>query len=188
MSEIPYWIRRGEQYQESFLKTPGILSQEDALYRAVIGRPWRNALDAGCGFGRVSRLLRNWRPGVTVDGFDPSPRMVEEARALRLGTVWESTIATFDPGDQRWDLVVAAEVLMHVPPDEVVDAARSLLRLSYGWLVTADWSLEREGVERDPHNWLHNYFDVFQRAGVHVVDRIDALPFQRVWVTTARIG
>jgi len=187
MSEIPYWVRRGEAYEESFLKTPGIIAQEDALYRAVIVRPWRNALDAGCGFGRVSRLLANWRPGVSVDGFDPSARMCEAARDLGLGTVWETDIASFDPGGERWDLVVAAEVLMHVPPDEVVEAARSLLRLSRGWLVTADWSIDRE-VERDPHNWLHDYFDVFERCGVHVVDRVDAPPFQCVWVTTARIG
>ncbi len=78
------------------------------------------ALDVGCGGGLLAEPLA--RLGAAVTGIDPVPSSVEAARwhaaevglegiAYEAGTLEETVLAT----GRRFDLVVASEVVEHVP-------------------------------------------------------------------------
>ena len=62
--------------------------------------------------------------------------------------------------DESYDLVLAVEFLMHVPPDEVADAVNTMRSLANRHIVTCDWT---EPIKKPaaPHNWRHDYEALF---------------------------
>jgi trans-aconitate 2-methyltransferase len=79
------------------------------------------AMDAGCGTGRVTALLRDRLPRGMVVALDGSPSMIERART-RLG-------------DERVEFVVA-DLTRPLPPIEPVDAVLSTATLH--WIADHD--------------------------------------------------
>ena len=77
-------------------------------------RRFRRALDLGCGTGLCGPLVKAMAE--RVDGIDLSPKMIEQARAL---AVYERVVQTeivdyLRTTDQRYDLVLAADVFIYV--------------------------------------------------------------------------
>lgn len=153
-----YWARRGKTYYDRFTHER-YQEQETALVE-VIRADWDtrdefDVLEAGCGFGRIGRLLTKNFPQITYRGFDLSEDQIRNARtffAYGKASFEQSSIADYTDGE--YDLVLAVEVLMHVPPaalQETVDKLRS-----FGPLITVDWT---EPINRTPdaHNFLHDY-------------------------------
>jgi len=104
------------------------------LLAAVGADAPRRVVDAGCGPGNLTATLPERWPTATVEGFDSSPAMIDEAAALagpRLGfrvedaTVWEPT-----------DLVdvLVSNALLHWIPDHDRLAARW-----FTWLAADGW-------------------------------------------------
>ena len=91
-----------------------------ASLAAYVGRGSGQALDVGCGEGRVSRLLRSC--GYRVTAVDPVGELVEAARAARSADDYAVAAADRLPfPDGRFDLVVAYNILM-----DVADVAASI--------------------------------------------------------------
>ena len=94
---------------------------------AMVPKPGKATLDAGCGEGRVSRDLA--ARGHTVIGIDAAPTMVAAAReADPTGTYLCGDAADLPFPDNSFDLVVAYNTLMDVPdlPGAVREARRVL--------------------------------------------------------------
>jgi len=86
---------------------------------------WGEALDFGCGFGRVTRALAGRFERCV--GVDIAPRMVDGARALNADRPAcefrvnpGSDLAQF--GDGRFDLVYSSIVLQHVPRRDWIES------------------------------------------------------------------
>ncbi len=75
---------------------------------------WESALDLGCGTGLCGPLIK---PRVArLTGVDLSARMIEKARSLGVyDRLAHADIVEFlAQGDERWDLVLAADVFIYV--------------------------------------------------------------------------
>ena len=97
----------------------------DALV-AFIGRGDGEALDVGCGEGRVSRTLTDC--GYRVTASDPVHELVAAAAQYRSARDHVVAAATALPfGDARFDLVMAYNVLMDV--EDVPAALREIRRV-----------------------------------------------------------
>jgi SAM-dependent methyltransferase len=113
-TDIEHWSRTSSQWIE-WARTPN----HDAFwaYResliAFIGHGVGEALDVGCGEGRVSRELKAL--GYRVTASDPVPRLVDAARQARSADDYAIAPGTDLPfEDARFDLVMAYNVLMDV--------------------------------------------------------------------------
>lgn len=139
-----YWRTRGETFA----------AQELALADVLRDLDYETVLDVGCGTGRIGSLIRGLQPGAAYAGIDVSPDVLRAAsNRLPHGTFHESSLARFRP-ERTWGLVVASELLMHVPPDDVAMAVAKLRDLSARWIVTIDYV----GSEiLASHNFAHDY-------------------------------
>lgn len=83
--------------------------------RGELQRPVRHILDFGCGIGLTLPYLRKRFPQASVSATDISARSLEHVRKTVSGV---EVIADVDLGPQRFDLILVAGVMHHVPPSE----------------------------------------------------------------------
>lgn len=119
-------------------ETPGRIAT--FLRRHAAGEADR-VLDLGCGTGLMGAALAG--PGRHITGVDLSPRMLAEARAKGCyAELHEAEALAFLEGsDQRWDLVVAADVFVYVAAlAPVFAAARTRLEPGGGFVFSIECS------------------------------------------------
>jgi ubiquinone/menaquinone biosynthesis C-methylase UbiE len=101
-------------------------------------------LEIGCGTGPIARVLAAWPNVGEVVGVDPSPYLIDKARALSPGV--PNLTLSFDVGDGKalgfkeasFDVAILHTVLTHVPgPEAVLAEAFRVLRPD-GWLGVCD--------------------------------------------------
>lgn len=151
-----YWQERGLTYEAKF-REGRYAEQEHELTRLLDGLEFESVLEVGCGFGRIGELVHRLRPAAPYTGIDLSPDMLALAsERVPTGEFHQSALADYRPG-HKFDLVLAVEVLMHVPPDELDRTVRKLLRLTGRHLVTVDWTTPLPRMKTAAHNFLHDY-------------------------------
>jgi trans-aconitate methyltransferase len=151
-----YWRARGKVYERNF-RAERYRAQEAALVETLRPLRFRTVLEVGCGFGRIGELVMELRPDVDYTGTDVSQDQLDAARR-RLGPR-----ARLELGDlrriattRRYDLVLAIEVLMHVPPADIAAVVATLGALTRGTLVTLDLS-RPIGRKVSAPDFLHDY-------------------------------
>jgi SAM-dependent methyltransferase len=164
---VPYWTANGPH-----LSPPGSDSPEQAAVRVELqllieelqelNGPISSVLDVGCGQGRLAAFLLDVLPAAKYSGLDLAEAQLKGTLAVRPDAeqFYLSRLQDFHP-HQRWDLVLASEVLLHIPPDEIRLACGRLLDVTGKYLITVDWSQPLEG-EIAPWNWLHDYDKLLQ--------------------------
>lgn len=82
------------------------------LLRLWGNRTGLRVLDAGCGFATTSARIQQL--GNEVTGIDSSPE-AESVAAKRLSRVIHGDVADIDLGGERFDVIIFADVLEHLP-------------------------------------------------------------------------
>lgn len=112
-------------------ETPDYFADYKARYlaRRNLAGPDSKILDFGCGVGNLVGALRRLMPGVSVDGYDPSPASLEHIPTEVKGPGrFASDLADLPGG---YDAVIMAGVLHHIQPEKragVIAEASSKLR------------------------------------------------------------
>lgn len=122
--------------------------------------PIGSVIDVGCGRGRLARVVRDVLPAALYSGMDLGPAQIAATREVRPdGDYFQSRLQDFRP-KRKWDLVIASEVLLHIPPDDIQQAVKNLRRLGRRWIVTVDWTQPVLPPIAE-ENWLHDYRSLF---------------------------
>ena len=176
---VQHWREEGTTYLRDFPGGPAFELQEERLRSALDDLSFHSVLEVGCGFGRITSLIWDRFGPLPITALDVSPDQIAAARRLvsRADFV-ETPLLDFHTA-LRWDLVVAVEVLMHQPPDQIAAVVRHMRSLARRYLVTVDWS--PAGSMPDvvaPGNFAHDYAALF---GV-LVHR-ERVGGQTIWVT-----
>jgi SAM-dependent methyltransferase len=157
-----YWLKRGRTYEAEFQRSPRYAAQEAMVAKVLadlVPRP-RSVLEVACGFGRIGEVILTVLPEARYLGTDLSPEQAEAAarRLERPGAVVQCLrLEDLPEPAQPYDLVVAAEFLMHVPPDGVAQAIAKLKRLGHV-VLTVDWDVPFiDGRAIADHNFRHDY-------------------------------
>jgi len=124
-SERDFWWYRGMR---------AILFRLLDPYLKAMGTP-RRVLEAGCGTGYLSQLLQTER-GWPLVPLDISAEGLRYARGMGVRNAVQGDLRALPFADGRFDLVLAIDVLAHLPPEEDRRAAGELARvLAPGGLV-----------------------------------------------------
>ncbi len=123
------------------------------MYELVATFFHRNAvtLDVGCGSGRDLSFLQG--SGFKIEGLDAVPEFVEHCRKVAASVTIHldrlPKLATLPDG--KYDNVLVAAVLMHLPSSDLIEAAMNLLRITRpgGRLIISTKKRKDGSPERD---------------------------------------
>lgn len=171
---VAYWRTRGATYEGRLRRTPEGTLHEAALRKLLASLRFESVLDVGCGWGHYGQVVRELRPLARYTGVDVSPDLLASAgRRLPDAELICADIRTWQP-DRRWDLVLAASILMHIPPADIEAVVATLRRLAVRYLVTLDWD-EPGPHPTDSYQFVHDYRRLlpgaarvgFRRTGIY---------------------
>lgn len=164
-----YWEKRGKVYKKEYKRSESSEKQEKILVEYLKSLSFDTVLEFGCGFGRITKLLLENFPIKKYVAIDLSPDQLSNAKDLckefdNVSFV-QSTIQDFNP-DEKFDLVLGIEVLLHVIPEEINEVVKKLVNLSKKNLVHIDWYQEKPPKIRSPHNFIHPYEKIYENIGI----------------------
>lgn len=160
-----------------------------------------SVLEVGCGFGRITRLLlANFGKSITkYVAVDMSPDQIRNAKQFVEDPHLEGDgVTTVDDNEsrrderlkfvvsdiqslnstyvsnQRYDLVLACEVLLHVLPSEIQQVVHQLTEMSNKHIINVDWYEEDVPKKIAPHNFIHRYEEIY--ANIPSVKRVRRIP------------
>lgn len=173
-----------DRYEDDFRRTSAYARQEAQLESifATLPEPPQHVLEVGPGLGRITKMLVDRWPEAAFGLMDLSRLALEKTSMAVPNRVFEIEVDriqhTIDFAQAfplasvggLFDLVVAIEVMLHIPPHEVEYAARNLLKAVKpgGHLVTCDWT-EEIGREVRVQNYRHDYANLFNYIGATTI-------------------
>jgi SAM-dependent methyltransferase len=170
-----YWPAMGP-----WLAGPGAVSPEHIQVEAILMdllpslNPIHSVLDVGCGRGRLASLLGDALPAAHYTGLDIGEAQTQATQAVRSdGVVFKTPIQDFD-NKHNYDLILCSEVLMHIPPNEIEQVAKKLLKMAVKYIVLIEWTQPIGDVQPAEWNWIHDYRALFGEERIEL-ERIHAL-------------
>lgn len=165
-----YWEARGGPSYRDYTESPGYRHYRDAQFahfrRLITELQPARLLDFGCGSGKLFPL---WTEVPHVDAYDRARSQVEIARAeagrvrpanpYRVMHCLTPERAETPYDDDHFDLVVAAEVLLHVVPADIDALVAELHRICGGYLAIV---VPAPFDNPAPHCFDHDYPALFR--------------------------
>lgn len=157
-----YWLRRGRTYASEWTRPASrerSRAQLTELMHLLRPLSFDSVAEVGCGSGRVGQVLTSERRSSWL-GMDISRAQLAEARRRypSLGPyVAEASASALPLADNTRDLVLAVEVLMHIPPESVGQVLRELWRVARRYVVHLDWSEDYLPGFGTGWCWVHDY-------------------------------
>jgi SAM-dependent methyltransferase len=178
MPYIPneYWFERGKKYRQEFRYNKNSELQERTLIgylkNNLPSSSFSRVLELGCGFGRITKLLLSEFPNIVeYVAIDLSPDQIENAKEFVKPAIDTkernpvnfvvSDIQSFQ-NENKYDLVISAEVLMHVLPSEIEGVMTKFVGLSNEHIINIDWYEKRPPWNVAPHNFIHQYERIYR--------------------------
>lgn len=166
-----------EHYEQEFVDGPAYHAQEDALSEvfATLQPDPSTILEVGPGLGRITRMALGMWPLAAYSAADVALAPLAEAERLSGGLVHSyhgPVQADGALGNDTFDLVIAIEVLLHIPPEEVSQAIGNLLSATRKgcYSVTCDWTQSLGDQPIRVQNYRHDYQALFHRAGAQIIE------------------
>jgi len=178
-----YWRNRGGGYydelknqtasEKSLLKT-----QEEHVLKLFQGKKFNSILEVGCGFGRYTKILYSLFKPEKYLALDISKEQIENAKKYVINEKIEfqcSKIQDFN-SDQKFDLVFASEILMHINFEDIEEVIKKLSMFCKGSIVTIDlFEKDKIGSSSKGYCFVHDYSKLFEKNGAKKV-KIHPIP------------
>ena len=171
-----YWYERGKRYREEFRPNEKSALQEKILLDYLINistfSSFSTVLELGCGFGRITKLLLSNFPDIQeYTAIDLSSDQIENAKEFVRSVIETkehnpltfivSDIQSFQ-NDKKYDLVISAEVLLHILPSEIERVMNKIVNMSNEHVINIDWYQRKAPQNVAPHNFIHQYEKIYR--------------------------
>jgi cyclopropane fatty-acyl-phospholipid synthase-like methyltransferase len=171
-----YWYERGKRYREEFRPNEKSALQEKILLHYLINislsSSFSTVLELGCGFGRITKLLLSNFPDIQeYTAIDLSSDQIENAKEFVRSVIGTkehnpltfivSDIQSFQ-NDKKYDLVISAEVLLHILPSEIEQVMNKIVNMSNEHVINIDWYQRKAPRNVAPHNFIHQYEKIYR--------------------------
>lgn len=147
--------------------TPAVVARKVRLVlgvaEALLERPVRSVLDAGCGEGAWREHLRRERPNIRYTGVESSAYVVQRygrTRDIRAGSF--GTLAAVGL-DAPYDVIVVCDVLQYVPDAELMPGLRAIAE-SLGGVVYLEAYTTDDTIEGDRAAWHERSAAAYAKA------------------------
>lgn len=122
------------------------------MLERVRSRPYRRALDVGCGEGRFCRMLRD--EGVEAVGIDPTAGLIDHARRLDPdGDYRVEAAEALGFEDEAFDLVVSYLSLIDIPDVKAAIAEMARVLAPGGRLLIANLAAYNSAADANDLGW-----------------------------------
>ena len=180
-----YWKKRGRTYEKEFVYSKTFQDQEKALLDVLKQLSFDSVLECGCGFGRITKLVLNNFSINEYNAFDLSPHQINNAQknCQNFDNVHfeVNTIQEFKT-EKKFDLVLSAEVLLHILPRDIDQIIKKMVNLSKRDVINLDWYERIIPKKIDPHNFIHQYRKLYENTGlVQTVNQYSINPKQSIF-------
>ncbi len=189
-----YWRRRGRSYAREFASANAQArygAQTQELMEILSSLSFETVVEVGCGFGRVGAQVIG-RFGGSWTGVDLSRAQLEEARRQHPslgGAVVEATSTHLPIRSRACDLAVSVEMLLHIPPDRILEALKELLRITRRYVVHLDWYEDYLVGHQTGWCWVHDYPALWRSIGAEVREvRLKSTGIQSVFLISRPSG
>lgn len=118
---------------EWHINVPGKRESDAQLVKDLQGKGLKNVLDFGGGVGLVAIPLARAGFDVTLADLDSTSLEFAASRAKRHGDklkIWKTDVEPMPP-DPKYDVILALDVLEHLPKEELITAVDKLVRLKH---------------------------------------------------------
>lgn len=176
---VEYWKHEGELSKIdslSFRLTNEHKAQEPPIVDAVLEECPESILEIGAGWGRIAKLLRDNSIAAQYMALDLSYHRLKQIRDKSIGRI----VGDFYTHNsiQKYDLILAIEVLMHIPPN-IIDKFVEKMKRHGKTIIILDYDPEQpRDIELADHNFQHDYDKLFPDATVTQVNFVQKM---RVW-------
>lgn len=139
----------GEHGNEYNRRSPGNEWANLALFETIFGgvygglsgqfKPLNTILELGAGQGANLRALRRFLPGAHLSALELNPQACEVLHATgSADQVIHASLLDWEP-DQTWDLVLTKGLLIHIHPDDIGVAYKTLHRAAARWILICEY-------------------------------------------------
>ena len=176
---VDYWRHEGELSKRdslSFRLTNEHKAQEAPIWEAVMENNPKSILEIGAGWGRIANLLRENGVKSEYTAMDLSYHRLKQ---ITDKTIKRILLDFMDYKEKKhYDLILAIELLMHIPPDIIVKFVEKMK--SYAdTIITLDYDPKQpRDIELADHNFLHDYGKLFGDATTVQVNHVQKM---RIW-------
>lgn len=174
MDVSKYWKERGPTYFNELNTHPSYqkkrsIQQENFLLSHISNLKFNSILEIGCGSGRYTKILsRKFKPKKYL-AIDISSEQIEKARTY-LGNEKIEFICTEIQKlnlNEKFDLIFAGEVLMHINFNEIQDVIQKMISYSDGKIISIDWYDEKNiGRVSMDYCFMHDYKTLFAKNNI----------------------
>lgn len=176
---VDYWKHEGKLSKIdslAFRLNKDHEAQEAPLIEAFIEINPDSVLEIGAGWGRICKLLKGQVICENYTAMDISYDRLKMILDKSVGRI----VGDFYTHNEllHYDLVLAIELLMHIPPD-IIDRFVQKMKDHGKTIIILDYDPEQpRDIELADHNFLHDYDKLFDGATVTQVNYVQKM---RVW-------
>lgn len=163
-----YWQKRGINYFLDFKASGNFINQEKILIKVLRKIKFKTVFEIGAGFGRITKIiLDNFdiKKYLALDISDHQIQNLKKYVGKRKYQLYHKTadFLEYEPTSfpcKNYDLVIAVETLMHIPPTKIDLFVNKMINLSRKHVLNIDFSLN-EKIELRSYNFAHNYDSIY---------------------------
>ena len=168
-----FWIKQG--IMDNPIMNEAHAKQEEVLLRKLKKLEFDSVLEFGAGWGRMTKLIKdNFNPRfyTAVDLSKERLKQIDGVNTV-VGDVLK------DNHFMKADLVIACEMCLHIPPENIKTAIDNMKKLTNKYLITIDYYPVKHNIVLSKHCFLHEY-PILYGSGVNGI-RVDDHVALFVW-------